>query len=122
LAEDANVDLDRPLPIDPTQFNQYCQVHSADPRCPGGGFNKNIVGNLSANLFYRVLSNALFSASGTYDVRDTRFLGFRVATKLLSTCECWSVTFGLSHSINPSKTTFDFNFNLLGLAAQRNTL
>ena len=113
LAEDANIDLDRP---------PDCVVHPLDPRCPRTGFNKNIVGNLSANLFYRVLDNALFSASGTYDVRDTRFLGFRVATKLLSTCECWSVTFGLSHSINPSKTTFDFNFNLLGLAAQRNTL
>jgi LPS-assembly protein len=113
LADNANFNVDT-LPVCPSTSIP------PDPRC--AEFRKSVVGNLGANLFYHVLDNALIFLNGTYNVRDTRFLGFRAATKILSSCECWSVTFGLSHSINPSKTTFDFNFNLLGLAAQRSTL
>jgi LPS-assembly protein len=110
LAENANLDLNEPPKCPDSQ----------DPRCTG--FNKNIVGNLGVNTLYHATNNILLSFSSNYDVRDSRFLGVHAATKILSSCECWSVTFGVSHDINPSKTSFNFDFNLLGLGSTQSTL
>jgi len=116
LAEDANIDLDTPA------TPAYCAVHTADPRCPGSSFSKDVGGTLGTNFLYHLIDNVLLTASSTYDVINSRFIGFRTSTKLLSTCECWSVTLGLNHDINPAKTSFSFNFNLLGLGAQKSSL
>ena len=114
LSEDANVNLDAP---------PNCVLHDSDPRCPGTGFKKSsIVGNLGANMFYHLTDNLLFSLNSTYNVRDSQFIGVAGALKFLSFCECWTATFSLGHSINPDKTSFNFDFNLLGLGSQKNTL
>ena len=113
LADDANIDLDAPV---------NCAVHSLDPRCPGTGFDKNTVGNVGGNLLYHVTDNLLFSFNSTYDARDSRFIGFRVIGKFLSFCECWTVTLGLKRDINPAKTSFSFDFSLLGLGNTRSSL
>jgi len=113
LADDANINLDAPA---------NCVLQPLDPRCPGTGFDKNTVGNVNANLFYRLTDNLLFNFGSTYDARDNKFLGFRAITKLLSFCECWSVTLGVNHSVNPAKTSFNFNFNLLGLGNTKSSL
>jgi LPS-assembly protein len=113
LAEDANIDLD--LPFTATT----CIIHPDDPRCPGTGFNKNIVGNLVGSLFYHVTDRILLHVNSTYDVRDSRFVGLRAATKLLSSCDCWTMTLSLKREINPAKTSFNFDFNLLGLGSQK---
>ena len=113
LADDANINLDAPAD---------CTLHPLDPRCPGTGFNRNTVGNLSPNLLYHVHDNVLFNFSSTYDVRDSRFIGFRATTKLLSFCECWTVTFAVTHNVNPAKTSFGFNFSLLGLGNTKSSL
>ncbi len=112
LAEDANIDLR--LPSD-------CAVHPLDPRCPGTAFNKDIVGAIGASAFYRVTDHLLFFLSSSYDIRDSSFPGYRGAVKILSQCECWTLTFSLGHTINPAKTTFNFNFNLLGLGSQKSS-
>jgi LPS-assembly protein len=116
LAEDANVDLDVPATA------AYCAAHAADPRCPGSNFNRNVGGSLNNTLFYHVTDNLLFSASSTYDALNSKFIGFRTATKILSSCECWSMTLGLNRDINPAKTSFRFDFNLLGLGSSRSSL
>jgi len=113
LADDANIDLDSPA---------NCVAHPLDPRCPGTGFDKNTVGNVNANLFYKLTDNLLFNFGSTYDARDSRFLGVRATTKILSFCECWSMTFGVNHAINPAKTSVSFDFNLLGLGNTRSSL
>jgi LPS-assembly protein len=110
LAEDANIDLDAPA---------NCATHPDDPRCPGTAFNKSVVGNLVGNLLYHVTDNILLYLDSTYNVRDSRFIGARAATKLLSSCDCWTVTFSLRRDVNPAKTSFNFDFNLLGLGSQR---
>ncbi|HWO43513.1 MAG TPA: LPS assembly protein LptD [Candidatus Eisenbacteria bacterium] len=110
LAENANLDLDSP-PSCPDRL---------DPRCTG--FNRNTVGNLSGNAFYHATDHVLLFFSSTYNVRDSRFNGIRVATKILSQCECWSVTLGLKKEINPARTSVNFDFNLLGLGTPRSTL
>ena len=111
LAENANIDLDAP---------PNCPEDRLDPRCRG--FDKNIVGHLDGNLFYRVTDRLLFFLNATYDVRDSRFPGYRAAIKILPGCDCWSLTFSLRRSINPDKTSFGFDFNLLGLSTPRRTL
>jgi hypothetical protein len=115
LAEDANVDLDTPATPD------YCAIHPVDPNCPGSSFPRNVGGSLSNSLFYHVTDNILFSAISTYDTLNNQFIGFRTATKILSTCECWSVTLGVNQNINPAKTSFRFDFSLLGLGTPKSS-
>ena len=114
LAEDANANLDEPA------TPSYCAAHSVDPRC--AGFTKNIVGSLGTSLLYHATDNILLFFSSSFDARENRFLGVRAATKYLSKCECWSVTFRVGQDINPAKTSFNFDFTLLGVGAARSTL
>jgi LPS-assembly protein len=109
LALDANINLDAPAD---------CTAHPDDPRCPGAP-NQDVVGNFVGSLFYHVTDNLLFSGSSVYDVINNRIIGFRGALKLLSSCDCWTLTLVASHNINPAKTSFSFNFNLLGLGTQK---
>jgi len=112
-AEDANIDLDSP---------QNCAVHTADPRCSTADLSKNVASNVGASALYHVTDNILLYGSSSVDARQGRFLGFTASTKFLSFCECWSVTLGLSHNINPAKTSFYFDFNLAGLGNQKSSL
>ena len=111
LSEDANANLDEPA------TPAYCAANSVDPRC--AGFSKNIIGSVGTSVIYHATDNILLFLSSSYDARESRFLGVRGATKYLSTCECWSITFRVGHDINPSKTTFNFDFNLLGVGAAK---
>jgi LPS-assembly protein len=113
LADDANVNLDLP---------PNCVAQPLDPRCPGTGFNGNTVGNLNTNVLYHAHDNVLLNFTSTYDVLDSRFIGFRATTKLLSFCECWTLTFAVSHNVNPDKTSFGFDFSLLGLGNTKSSL
>ncbi|MGE5820393.1 MAG: hypothetical protein ACM37Z_20370, partial [Deltaproteobacteria bacterium] len=120
LAENANLDLD----ITPTPA--YCLTHSSDnspnfdPRCTG--FKKEVVGLISGNLIYHLHDQVMAFVAADYDVRDHRFPGYHTAIKFLSGCECWTLTLAWKHEINPAKNSFNFNFSLLGLGAQKNTL
>jgi len=113
LAEDANIDLDAPAD---------CTAHPSDPRCPETGFDRNTVGNIGASMLYKLHDNFLVHFSSTYDARDSRFIGFRVISKFLSFCECWTATFSVTHDVNPDKTSFNFQFTLLGLGTTRSSL
>ena len=105
LADNANADTD------------LCIISPNNPNC-----KKNTVGNLNNNFLYHLTDNLLVNFSSTYDVRDSRFIGFRAITKFLSFCECWTVTVGVSQTVNPDKTSFSVNFNLLGLGTPRSSL
>jgi LPS-assembly protein len=114
LADNANVvGIPDCNPIPPATVPSSLQAW-----CDG----KSTVGNLGANLLYRLHDNLLFTFSSTYDVRDSRFLGFRVTTKFLSFCECWTATLGVKQDVNPAKTSFSFDFSLLGLGNSRTSL
>ena len=113
LSEDANIDLDAP---------PSCASRPSDPRCPGTAFNKSIVGGLGGSVFYHVTDRMLFFATASYDVRDASFPGYRGAVKLLSPCECWTLTLSLNHTMNPAKTSFNFDINILGMGTQKGGL
>lgn len=84
--------------------------------------NKAAVGNVNANMLYHLTDNLLFNFGSTYDARDSRFLGFRVLTKFLSFCECWTATFGVRRNVNPANTSFNFDFSILGLGNTKSSL
>jgi hypothetical protein len=109
LADNANADVDTPVD---------CLIDPSDPRCT----RKDTVGNIGANVLYHLTNNLLVNVNSTYDARDSRFLGFRVFTKFLSFCECWTATFGVKHDVNPAKTSFSFDFSLLGLGNTKSSL
>ncbi len=113
LADNANINLDAPAD---------CTRNPTDPRCPGTAFQKNIVGAIGWNLLYHVTDHILFFYNSSYDLRESRFPGYRGAIKILSQCECWTLTFSLKRDINPARTSFGFDFSLLGLGSQRSTL
>ena len=112
LADNANINLDAPA---------NCTRNPTDPRCPGF-VNKNTVGGLSQSLLYHVTDHLLFNFNSTYDILDNRFIGFRATSKFLSFCECWTITLGVNHNVNPAKTGFSINFNLLGLGNSKSSL
>jgi hypothetical protein len=107
LAENANIDLDTP-PVCPNPL---------DPRCTG--FNKNLLGELSWNLMYHVTDRILFLLNSNYNTRDSRFTNNGGSIKILSGCECWTASLSVSRKINPSKTSINFEFDLLGLGSQK---
>jgi LPS-assembly protein len=109
LADNANADIDSPVD---------CVVDPGDPRCT----RKDTVGNIGASMLYHLTNNLLVNVNSTYDARDSRFLGFRVFSKFLSFCECWTATFGVKQDVNPAKTSFSFDFTLLGLGNTRSSL
>jgi hypothetical protein len=99
LAENANIDcIDNPF----------------DPACPSV-VNKTTAGNLVLGGLYRFTDHLLTNVNTIYDARQNRFLYVRAAAKLLSRCECWTLTLGIHRDINPAKTTFSFAVSLLGL-------
>jgi LPS-assembly protein len=119
LASNANINLDQTLPTpDTPAFTEYCAQNPTDPRC-GNPSAKNIVGDIVGSVFYHVTDNILLNVSSVYDLINNRFIGARGAVKLLSPCDCWTVTLSVNHNINPAKTSFNFDFSLLGLVAQR---
>ncbi len=120
LAEDANANTDLDIPLASLPAN-YCTLHPLDPRCPGTAFDRDVVGMIVGSAFYHVTDHLLLFLSSSYDTRDSSFPGYRGAIKILSQCECWTLTFSLGRTINPAKTSFNFNFNLLGLGSQRSS-
>ena len=115
-AQDANIDLDTPA------TPAYCSIHPADPRCPGNDANKDPAANVSTSALYHATDNILLFGTSSVDARQGKFLGFSVATKFLSFCECWSVTLGLRQTVNPDKTSFYFAFSIAGFGNQKSTL
>jgi hypothetical protein len=127
LEENANINLDVPatdaycgLPPPPPLKHGTDQGPGWDPRCTG--FNKPVIGQIAGDLVYHLHDQVMVSFTATYDVRDNRFPGYHTFVKYLSSCECWAATLSYRHEINPAKNSFSFDFNLLGLGAQRNTL
>jgi hypothetical protein len=131
LAENANINLDLPATC-PNSLDPRCDgfngsdptticPDSSDPKCRNG-FKKNVVGQIDGTIIYHLHDQVMTFIAATYDVRDNRFPGYHMALKFLSSCECWTATLSWKHEINPAKNSFNFNFSLLGLGAQKNTL
>ena len=84
--------------------------------------HRNIVGALGINTLFHLTDRVLLLYNTSYNARDGRFTSNRGGIKLLSQCECWTLSFTLKRSTNPDKTSFKFSFDLLGLSSQNKEL
>ena len=110
LASNANINLDNP---------ENCTINPTFAPCPGAPNPKSILGDLVTGVFYHVTDNILMNVNSTYSISTNKLIGVRGAVKLLSPCDCWTLTLAVNQTINPAQTSFSFNFSLLGLGSQR---
>ena len=97
--------------------------HRSRALSPGAPNPKSILGDLVTGVFYHVTDNILMNVNSTYSISTNKLIGVRGAVKLLSPCDCWTLTLAVNQTVNPAQTSFSFNFSLLGLGSQKkNTL
>jgi hypothetical protein len=97
----------------------YCANNPTDPRCPNPLNPKSILGDLVGTFFFHLTDNILLNLNSTYSLSNNKLLGVRGAVKLLSPCDCWTLTLVVNQTVNPAQTSFSFNFSLLGVGQQR---
>lgn len=112
LAENANLVLVKPS-ASPTKDCTGSDLFF-DARCRGA----NALGLINLRSLYHLTDHLLLMYDMNYNVLRSRFATNRGAIKILSQCECWTLTLALNHSTNPNETSFRFNFDLLGLSSQ----
>jgi len=83
---------------------------------------RNILGEFGIRAFYHVTDHLLLLFNSSYNARDGRFTSNQGGIKILSQCECWTVSFSVNRKTNPDDTSFKFDFNLLGLGSQNKEL
>jgi len=126
LSSNANINLNQVLPGCTTAdcFNEmpspaYCANNPTDPRCPFASNPKSILGDLVGTFFYHLTDNILLNLSSTYSLSNNKLLGVRGAVKVLSPCDCWTLTLVINQTVNPAQTSFHVDFTPLGLGTQR---
>ncbi len=108
LAENANLVI-----ADPS-LPKSCGDAVFDPRCK----REDVLGLVGVGALLHLTDNLLFLYNSNYNVRRGGFTTNRGALKILSQCECWTLTLSVNQTTNPNETNFRFNFNLLGLGSQ----
>ncbi|HEY3306693.1 MAG TPA: LPS assembly protein LptD [Candidatus Binatia bacterium] len=86
-----------------------------DPRC---GIEKDVMGLIGLRGLLHLTDHLLFLYDANYNAIRAGFTTNRGALKILSRCECWTLTFSLNRTTNPNETNFKFSFELLGLGSQ----
>ena len=71
---------------------------------------------------FHLTDHLLLTYDTSYNARDGRFTSNRGGVKILSQCECWTLSFSVNRRTNPEKTSFKFSFDLLGLSSQNKDL
>jgi LPS-assembly protein len=115
LVENANL-----LLIDP-RSPKFCppaappRERSFDPRCR---IEKDVMGLIGLRGLLHLTDHLLFLYDANYNADRGGFTTNRGSLKILSRCECWTLTFSLNRTTNPDETNFRFSFELLGLGSQ----
>jgi hypothetical protein len=86
-----------------------------DPRC---GIEKDVMGLIGMRGLFHITDHLLFLYDANYNANRRGFTTNRGSLKILSRCECWTLTFSLNRTTNPDDTNFGFSFDLLGLGSQ----
>jgi hypothetical protein len=90
----------------------------SDPRL----IRRNVLGELGVHVLFHLTDHLLLLYDSSYNARDGRTTSNRGGIKILSQCECWTMSFSVNRRTNPEKTSFRFDFNLLGLSSQNKEL
>jgi LPS-assembly protein len=84
--------------------------------------HRNVLGELGIRGLYHLTDHLLLLYESNYNARDARFTSNRGGIKILSPCECWTLSLAVDRRTNPDKTSFKFDLNLLGLTSQSKAL
>ncbi len=84
---------------------------------PDPGFTQDTLGEVGTHALLHVGRRILLLYDLTYDAREGRTTSNRAGIKLLSKCGCWSFSFSVNNTTNPSRTSVKFGFDLLGLSS-----
>lgn len=84
--------------------------------------HRDVLGELGVRTLFHLTDRLLLTYDTSYNARDGRFTSNRGGVKILSQCECWTLSFSVSRKTNPDKTSFKFSFDLLGLSSQNKDL
>ena len=77
-----------------------------------------VMGLIGIRSILHLTDHLLFLYDSNFNVLKGGFTTNRGSLKILSQCECWTLTLSLNQLTNPNETRFNFNFNLLGLGSQ----
>lgn len=86
-----------------------------DLRCAS---ERTVMGLIGIRSILHLTDHLLILYESNYNVLKGGFTTNRGSLKILSRCECWSLTLALNQLTNPNETRFNFNFNVLGLGSQ----
>ncbi len=78
---------------------------------------QDTLGQVGANALLHVGRRILLQYNFSYDTLEGKTTNNRGRIKLLSKCGCWSLNLGVSRTTNPSRTSVQFGFDLLGLSS-----
>ena len=78
---------------------------------------KDTLGQVGTHALLHLGRRILFQYDFTYDVLEGKTTNNRGRIKLLSKCGCWTLNFGVNRTTNPSRTSIQFGFDLLGLSS-----
>jgi LPS-assembly protein len=81
--------------------------------------NQNVLGELGVQGRLHLTDHLLFVYNSNYNTRDSRFSNNRAGLKILSQCECWTLTLTANRRVNPGDTSVRLDFSLLGLGSQQ---
>jgi LPS-assembly protein len=99
LAENANIPVD---PLDPLALPAP---------------TKDTLGQVGTHALLHVGRRILLQYDFTYDAIEGKTTSNRGRIKLLSKCGCWTLSMAVNRTTNPSRTSVQFGFDLLGLSS-----
>ena len=78
---------------------------------------KDTLGQVGTHALLHVGRRILLQYDFTYDAIEGKTTSNRGRIKLLSKCGCWTLSMAVSRTTNPSRTSVQFGFDLLGLSS-----
>jgi len=78
---------------------------------------KDTLGQVGTHALLHVGRRILLQYDFTYDAIEGKTTSNRGRIKLLSKCGCWTLSMAVNRTTNPSRTSVQFGFDLLGLSS-----
>ncbi len=78
---------------------------------------KDTLGQVGTHALLHVGRRILLQYDFVYDALEGKTTSNRGRIKLLSKCGCWTLSMAVNRTTNPSRTSVQFGFDLLGLSS-----
>jgi LPS-assembly protein len=81
------------------------------------GVNAGFSEFLSARAYYELFNRVGVLFAPSYDVATHQLVSTEYGLRLKPTCNCWAIDMGITNTINPSETQFQFQLSLGGIGS-----